>query len=92
MSGLLRGLLSYLPCCARDDKVEVDDSNVDAVIARNLWKNHRILPPTSKNKQHWDLIMVRPANRGASQMRLLSRALSDGQNLAPCWMNAMRPQ
>ena len=37
---------------------DVDDSNVDAVIARNLWKNHHIIPPNSKNKQNWDLVMM----------------------------------
>ena len=31
---------------------------LDAVIARNLWKNHRILPPTSKFKANWDLFMM----------------------------------
>ena len=47
-------------CCKRTKKKsDVDDSNVDAVIARNLWKNHRILPPNSKNKQNWDLFIVR---------------------------------
>ena len=53
-------LLNVL-CCANDSssKGDVDDSNVDAVIARNLWKNHRILPPSSKFKQNWDLVMVR---------------------------------
>uniref|UniRef100_A0A7S2J4H1 Ion transport domain-containing protein n=1 Tax=Haptolina brevifila TaxID=156173 RepID=A0A7S2J4H1_9EUKA len=58
MSGVLRNALSTLPCCEQGEKAELDDSNVDAVIARNLWKNHRILPPTSKNKQHWDLMMM----------------------------------
>ena len=45
-------------CCDNDKGGEIDDSNVDAVIARNLWKNHRILPPNSKFKQNWDLVMV----------------------------------
>lgn len=53
-----RGLLSFLPCCGSDRGHDEDDSNVDAVIARNLWKNHRILPPTSKFKQNWDLMMM----------------------------------
>ncbi len=44
--------------CCKSKTDDVDDSNVDAVIARNLWKNHRILPPTSKNKNNWDLFMV----------------------------------
>lgn len=35
-----------------------DDSNVDAVIARNLWKNHRILPPSSPFKARWDMVMM----------------------------------
>ena len=43
---------------SKSKATDVDDSNVDAVIARNLWKNHRIIPPNSKNKQNWDLIMV----------------------------------
>lgn len=45
-------------CCPSNNKEELDDSNVDAVIARNLWKNHRILPPTSTFKTRWDLFMV----------------------------------
>ena len=53
------GWLSNLPCCASDRRADEDDSNVDAVIARNLWKNHRILPPTSRFKSNWDLMMVR---------------------------------
>ena len=45
-------------CCGSNTNTDVDDSNVDAVIARNLWKNHRILPPTSRFKQNWDLFMM----------------------------------
>ena len=45
-------------CCGGGKKSELDDSNVDVVIARNLWKNHRILPPTSSFKQRWDLVMM----------------------------------
>ena len=48
----------YGMCCTTQNQGEVDDSNVDAVIARDLWKNHRILPPTSKFKSNWDLVMV----------------------------------
>ena len=60
---LVRSMQSILSCqwatcCSTDRNDDVDDSNVDAVIARNLWKNHRILPPTSKFKQNWDLVMV----------------------------------
>ena len=38
---------------------EEDETDVDAAIARNLWKNHRLLPPTSKFKSNWDIVMVR---------------------------------
>jgi len=37
---------------------DVDDRDVDAVIARSLWKNHHILPPTSRFKSNWDLMMM----------------------------------
>ena len=37
---------------------EEDDKNVDAVIARNLWKNHKLFPPTSIFKHRWDLLML----------------------------------
>ncbi|KAL1507626.1 hypothetical protein AB1Y20_007245 [Prymnesium parvum] len=36
----------------------LDDTNVEAVIARNLWKNHRLLPPLSRFKQNWDMVMI----------------------------------
>ena len=48
----------FKKCCGGSKNQEIDDSNVDAVIARNLWKNHRILPPTSPFKQNWDLVML----------------------------------
>jgi CRP-like cAMP-binding protein len=52
-------LLKKLQCCSSDrGNNDLDDSNVDAVIARNLWKNHRILPPTSPFKSRWDLFMM----------------------------------
>ena len=50
---------SHLSLC-KSSADTLDDTNVDAVIARNLWKNHRLLPPTSKSKQNWDVVMVRP--------------------------------
>ena len=37
---------------------DLDDANVDAVIARNLWKNHKIFPPSSRFKAHWDLAVL----------------------------------
>ena len=52
------GWMSNLPCFSVLKDEDADDSNVDAVIARNLWKNHRILPPTSKFKSNWDLMMM----------------------------------
>mmetsp|Transcript_5676 Transcript_5676/g.15074 ORF Transcript_5676/g.15074 Transcript_5676/m.15074 type:complete len:595 (-) Transcript_5676:173-1957(-) len=52
------GMFSNLPCFSSSSANDLDDSNVDAVIARNLWKNHRILPPTSKFKSNWDLMMM----------------------------------
>ena len=29
-----------------------DDVDVELAIAKNLWKNHRLLPPTSKFKEY----------------------------------------
>ena len=49
--------------CRKGSVDTLDDDNVDAVIARNLWKNHKLLPPTSRFKQNWDVIMVRSAAR-----------------------------
>ena len=40
------------------DRSLEDESDVDAVIARNLWKHHRLLPPQSTFKHYWDLIMI----------------------------------
>lgn len=70
-----RSLKSMLPCCDAEDDNDVDDSNVDAVIARNLWKNHRILPPTSKFKQNWDLMMVRSDSGGEPAALLLAHCV-----------------
>ena len=56
MAGIVSKVFAF--CCSNKRNNDVDDSNVDAVIARNLWKNHRILPPTSRFKQNWDLFMV----------------------------------
>jgi len=50
--------MGWLDCWSSSSTSELDDSNVDAVIARNLWKNHRILPPTSRFKSNWDLMMM----------------------------------
>ena len=36
--------------------VHLDD--VDAEIARNLWKHHRMLPPGSRFRQKWDYFMM----------------------------------
>ena len=30
----------------------------DREIARNLWQHHRMLPPGSRFKHHWDYAMV----------------------------------
>ena len=57
MAGIVSKVFAF--CCSNKRNTDVDDSNVDAVIARNLWKNHRILPPNSRFKQNWDLFMVR---------------------------------
>jgi len=35
-----------------------DDVDVELAIAKNLWKNHRLLPPTSKFKEYWDMVML----------------------------------
>ena len=56
--GRLGALVDKVLCCGGDTSNDLDDSNVDAVIARNLWKNHKILPPTSKFKANWDLVML----------------------------------
>ena len=40
------------------DRSLEDESDVDAVIARNLWKHHRMLPPDSKFKHNWDNMML----------------------------------
>ena len=53
--------------CGASKPDDLDDSNVDAVIARNLWKNHRILPPTSPFKNRWDIFMVRAATMRAAR-------------------------
>ena len=37
-----------------------DDDDVEAIIFRNVWKNHRLLPPTSKYKSYWDLVRSLP--------------------------------
>ena len=35
-----------------------DDTDVDAEIARNLWKHHRMLPPNSVFKHYWDILIL----------------------------------
>lgn len=35
-----------------------DDTDVDAEIARNLWKHHRMLPPNSSFKHYWDILIL----------------------------------
>ena len=42
---------------ASDPSAE-ETEDVDAVIARNLWKHHRMLPPDSKFKHNWDNMML----------------------------------
>ena len=34
----------------------VDEDDVEAVIFRNLWKHHRLLPPRSKYRSYWDAV------------------------------------
>lgn len=34
------------------------DRNVEEEIARNLWANHRMLPPESSFKKHWNMLIV----------------------------------
>ena len=33
---------------------EDGDEDVEAIIFRNLWKHHRLLPPQSRFKTFWD--------------------------------------
>jgi len=40
---------------AVDDEAEVD---VEKTIAKMLWKNHRLFPPTSNFKNNWDTLML----------------------------------
>ena len=35
-----------------------DVEDLDAQIFKNLWKHHRLLPPTSTFKSRWDLVMI----------------------------------
>ena len=37
---------------------DADDLDVDAEIARNLWKHQRMVPPGSKLRQRWDVLML----------------------------------
>ena len=55
-----RDILDHLfdMCRPRQTSLDLDDDNADAVISRNLWKNHRLLPPVSAFRNHWDLIMI----------------------------------
>ena len=39
----------------QDDEEEID---VDKAIAKMLWKNHRLFPPTSVFKNNWDTVML----------------------------------
>jgi len=52
------GKICSVISCGYGKQDDLDDSNVDAVIARNLWKNHKILPPTSPFKNRWDIFMM----------------------------------
>ena len=40
---------------ARPDAI--DDDDVDATILRNIWKQKRLLPPTSLAKERWEAFM-----------------------------------
>lgn len=35
-----------------------DEDDVEATIARNLWRHHRLLPPHSAFRHNWDLVMI----------------------------------
>ena len=38
--------------------VDDEDGDVEAQIARNLWKNYKIIPPNSVYKNRWDLFVI----------------------------------
>ena len=42
----------------RGESAPADETDVDREIAHNLWKHHRMLPPRSRFKHHWDYVMV----------------------------------
>ena len=35
-----------------------DELNAEVVIARHLWRNHRLLPPSSASKRRWDIMIL----------------------------------
>ena len=41
-------------------EAEGGDDDVEAIIFANLWKNHRLLPPTSTKKRYWDSVKLLP--------------------------------
>ena len=51
----------------------VDEDDVEAVIFRNLWKHHRLLPPRSKYRSYWDAVRVLRFVRPRCPQRLLDR-------------------
>ena len=44
-----------MPWSPRDNSAERD---ADAEIARNLWRNHWLLPPTSPRRNIWDWVLL----------------------------------
>ena len=52
------GLLSMLARRARGNRSMDEDLNVEEEIARNLWANHKMLPPESAFKKYWNMLIV----------------------------------
>ena len=51
----------------------MDEDDVEAVIFRNLWKHHRLLPPRSKYRSYWDAVAACCALSPAVPQCLLDR-------------------
>ena len=52
------GVLSMLARRARGNRSMDEDLNVEEEIARNLWANHKMLPPESAFKKYWNMLIV----------------------------------
>ena len=44
---------------AAADAYKADEDDAEATILANLWKQQRLLPPTSKYRSYWDLVRAR---------------------------------